>query len=83
MAASKKQQAIALQRIAFAMADAIRELGEVPSGHLYAALMEKMTLETYQRIIGMLKASGMVKESFHVLKWVGPAKGEVAAPVAE
>lgn len=54
-----------------AVADAIRELGEVPSGHLYAHLMSKLSLEQYEQIIGVLKQSSLVTESNHLLTWVG------------
>jgi hypothetical protein len=61
-------------KIVAAVAEAIRELGTVPSGHLYAHLMGRMTLEQYNRIIVCLKGTGLVTESAHLLKWVGPAK---------
>ena len=54
-----------------AVADAIRELGEVPSGHLYAHLMSKLSLEQYEQVIGVLKQSGLITESNHLLTWVG------------
>jgi hypothetical protein len=57
-----------------AVADAIRELGEVPSGHLYASLMSKLTLEQYEQVIGVLKSTGLIAESnAHLLTWLGPA----------
>jgi hypothetical protein len=60
--------------ILMAVADAIRELGEVPSGHLYANLMSKLTLEQYEQVIGLLKSTGLVSESnAHLLTWLGPA----------
>jgi len=56
-----------------ALAEIIRELGEVPSGELFARLMGKMTLETYNRLIGTLKEAGLVTETpGHLLRWVGP-----------
>lgn len=54
-----------------AIADTIRELGSVPSGHLYAQLCGKMTLDTYNSIIRTLCGTGLVKESGHLLTWVG------------
>ena len=54
-----------------AVADAIRELGEVPSGHLYAHLMSKLSLEQYEQVIGVLKQAGLITESSHLLTWVG------------
>jgi hypothetical protein len=57
---------------AVAVAEAIRDLGEVPSGHLYVALMSKMSLNEYNRIISALKGAGLVEEKSYLLKWVGP-----------
>ena len=54
-----------------AVADAIRELGEVPSGHLYAHLMSKLSLEQYEQVIDVLKQAGLITESNHLLTWVG------------
>jgi hypothetical protein len=60
--------------IVTAVADAIRELGEVPSGHLYANLMSKLSLEQYEQVIGVLKSTGLITESnAHLLTWVSPA----------
>ena len=57
-----------------AVADAIRELKQVPSGHLYARLMGYMDLAAYERIIGVLKNAGLVREENHLLIWVEPAQ---------
>jgi hypothetical protein len=54
------------------LADAIRDLGEVPSGHLYAHVMGAMSLETYQGLIGILKHAKLVEEKAHLLTWIGP-----------
>jgi len=56
-----------------AVADAIRELGEVPSGHLYANLMSKLSLAQFEQVVGVLKGAGLVRESnAHLLTWIGP-----------
>jgi hypothetical protein len=54
------------------IAEAIRELKQVPSGVLYSVVMSKMDLATYQRIIAILKDSGLVAEVNHMLAWVEP-----------
>lgn len=59
---------------AAAVGDAIRELGSVPSGEMYAHLSGALSIETYQRIICTLKSAGLVEERGHVLRWIGPAK---------
>ena len=58
-----------------AIAEAIRELGEVPSGTLYAQVMGQFTLDQFQRLIGVLKRADIITESGHVLAWVGPNGG--------
>ena len=55
-----------------AVAEAIKSLGSVPSGHLYARLMGHMNLESYTKVIELLKNAGLVKESGHLLTWIGP-----------
>jgi hypothetical protein len=60
------------QIAALIIAQAIRELGSVPSGHLYARLMGHFSLNEYTQIIGALKSVGLVKEKAHLLTWVGP-----------
>ncbi len=57
-----------------AVAEAIRSLGSVPSGTLYAQLMSKIDLPTYTKLIDTLKGAGLVKESGHLLTWVEPAR---------
>lgn len=55
-----------------AITEAIRGLGEVPSGHLYARLMDKVDIQTYERIIGVIVGSGLVQKKGDLLRWVGP-----------
>lgn len=54
-----------------AVAEAIRELKRVPSGHLYAQLMGRMSMDTYNAVIGTLKNTGLVEEKDHELIWCG------------
>lgn len=71
MTATKAQVKAALGMVT-AMGDAIQALGEVPNGHLYARVMDKMSLKDYDFVIGLLKDSGVVTETSNLLKWVGP-----------
>ena len=66
------KQIAAAAGIAAAIAEAIREMGSVPSGHLYAHLMSQMSLESYEAILALLIRSGVVRrESSHLLVWTG------------
>jgi hypothetical protein len=47
--------------------DTICELGSVPSGVLYAQVMGKMDVNTYNAIIGALTAAKLISRSNHVL----------------
>jgi len=50
------------------------EVKSAPSGHIYAALMGKMTLDEYTEIISVLKDIQLVTESHHVLTAVKIAR---------
>ena len=68
----QKKQIAAGIRVVAALAETIRELGETPSGHLYAHMMAfGMTLENYNEAIAMLKRAKLVEETNHLLRWVG------------
>ena len=65
-----------LDPAARALAEAIRALGSIPSGHLYAALMTiGMTLDTYNRFLSTLIGAGLVRrDPSHLLTWIGPVE---------
>jgi hypothetical protein len=54
-----------------ALGAVIKELGEVPSGHLYARLCDRLTLEQYNGFVAMLVRAGVVSQEAHVLRWIG------------
>ena len=55
-----------------AIGEAIRDLGSVPSGHLYAHLAGHMSLSTYQAILGDLEDRGRIKQDrSHLIRWIG------------
>lgn len=65
---AQRKQAV---QIIGAIAEVIREVGEVPSGHLYARLMGKLDLAQYNVCIDVLKKAGLVKEERNLLTWIG------------
>ena len=68
-----RAEALASVRVVGAIADAIRELGSVPSGHLYARLMGHMSLATYHTIISNIASTGLIRvDGNHLLVWSGP-----------
>jgi len=65
-------QITAALNAAVAVAEAIRELREVPSGHLYARLMQVMDYTSYQRIIDLLVRERLVHRApSGLLTWIG------------
>jgi hypothetical protein len=70
---STTSEALAVVRVAHAIAESIRELGEIPSGHLYARLMGIMDLGQYEQVIGLLIDTRLVeRDRSHLLRWIGP-----------
>lgn len=63
----------ALQVLA-ALVDTIRAAGPAGtlSGHLYAALMDKLTLDQYDALIRLAVRSGLVELDNHMLRYIGP-----------
>ncbi len=59
-------------RMTLAIAETIRELGELPSGTLYDVLCSKVDLAGYERILAILKGAGLITVSGHCLRWIGP-----------
>ena len=54
--------------------EAVREAKQIPSGHLYAALMAHgCTLTMYEAIIGVVTRSGVIEKRGDLLVWKGAA----------
>lgn len=54
-----------------AMTEAIKELGEIPDGHLYAQVMPHMEYDVYVVLRDKIVSTGLVSLSNNLLKWVG------------
>jgi len=59
----------ATREMLIAFAQAIRDLGQVPSGHLYAQVCGILSLDEYQAFINALKNAGCIIEVNHLLIW--------------
>jgi hypothetical protein len=47
-------------------------LGGIPAGHMYARLMDKMTLEDFEAVISRLVDTGLIRRMpSHLLVWIG------------
>ena len=73
-----KEQIAAAFRVTTAVAEAVMEAGPdgLPSGPLYAMLMERVgiDLEGYERLLATLERAGLVEQTAggQLLRWVGP-----------
>lgn len=61
-----------------AMLETICDLGEVPSGHLYAVVMSRLSLDTYNSAIGTLVREGFITNTGDLLKPTQKGKDLVA-----
>lgn len=68
---TQEQKMQAAVEIMKAVAEAIKEAGSIPSGHLYAQLMGKMSLGSYEKMIDAMQRMGLVKVDDHLLTYVG------------
>ena len=68
-------------KLIMAVTEAIREAKRIPSGHLYAMLMGKMNIDTYNQLVTIIKRTGLVKEEYHELIWVGPTNSKLTATI--
>ena len=56
-----------------AVAETVRECREVPSGTIYAGLMGRVSLEGYQKIVGILTNAGLIAvDRSRLVRWTGP-----------
>ncbi len=59
-----------------ALGASIRELGSIPEGRLYAAVMSRMSLEEFTAAINLLERLSIVERTqMRVLKWIGNCYG--------
>jgi hypothetical protein len=67
----KSKKIAAAVQIIQAMSETIRQLKRVQSGYLYAQVMQYLTIEKYNEIIGILKSANLIAEKNHELIWIG------------
>lgn len=69
---ANRDQMLAAVQLCKALIETIREAGPMgaPSGHMYAALMDEISLEQYQQIMAICKSTGLVEERGHCFYYV-------------
>lgn len=72
MSVAKENVKVAINNV-MVYAECIRNLKEVPSGHLYAMVMDKVSLEQHNSILQTLENAGLIKIALsHLITWTGP-----------
>lgn len=64
-----KEQAMKLVEVMGIVASVIKEVGSIPSGHLYAQLMGKMSFETYQDMIATMERLNVISVKNHLITY--------------
>ncbi len=57
-------------KVALAVTEAVRELGSVPKGHLYANMMSHISLEQFDGLIRLLVSQKLISEQDGRLAWI-------------
>lgn len=74
MSASAEAVKAAL-RATLALGHAIRDLGEVPEGVLYASVMGAISLSQFESMLASLERARVIERSpEHMLRWIGPTQ---------
>ena len=67
-----EEQKMKLVEVMGLVASVIKELGSIPSGHLYAQLMDKMSLDSYEKMTGALERMGIIRiDGNHLITYTG------------
>ena len=55
-----------------AVAETVRDAGRIPSGHVYAMLVGRISLDGYEKMLGILQRAGLIhRTTTHELVWIG------------
>lgn len=64
--------------LAAAVCEIIRET-DVPAGTLYAVMVDRLSLDGFNKLIATLKNAQLIEEGpGHMLRWIGPSREEEA-----
>jgi hypothetical protein len=68
---TQEEKMKAAVQIMKAVAESIKEVGSIPSGHLYAQLMGKMSLGSYEKMIYAMQRMGIIRVEDHLITYIG------------
>lgn len=71
MESPTRDQIVAAFNVVAALAEAIRVLGSVPSGELYARVMGNLSVQAYDSAIDTLIRARLVSKRNNVIAWIG------------
>lgn len=58
-------------KIVLALGVFIKTVGQIPSGELYARIMDKIDIHEYNAAIDILVRSKSITNKYHLLTWIG------------
>ena len=58
-------------KVMVAAVEAIKDAGQIPSGHLYAAMMGTLSQSSYDAMLRQILRTGLVRQDGDVLIYVG------------
>ena len=68
---TQEEKMKAAVQIMKAVAESIKEVGSIPSGHLYAQLMGKMSLGSYEKMICAMQRMQIIRVEDHLITYAG------------
>jgi hypothetical protein len=61
----------------FAVSECIREAQTIPAGLLYVALMDRLTIQSFNSVLDTLKRAELIEEGpDHLIRWIGPERAQ-------
>ncbi len=73
---STAEQVKASLNAVFVLGGAIRELRQIPSGHMYAMVMAFLSLEQYEQAVSILVNAKAIRRKGDVLVWCAEETAE-------
>lgn len=69
------QQVEAYLNACAAIAETVANAKEIPAGHIWAFICDKMSIDTFEHILGtLIKAKLVKRDKSHLLHWIGPER---------
>jgi endo-1,4-beta-mannosidase len=68
-----EQQIEHIMNLVTVIGSGIQKLGGIPSGYLYAQMMDMVSIDEYQLVLATLVKLKVISVKNHYITWIGPA----------